>query len=111
MTFTGVGTPGGVRRKTSTLPAPPPLAQANYGASPDDRARLQAGRPGLPPLFGPAEDDQTPSATIAHSAFLTYLGSVKRYERAGFTAVTRRQRSFPLRATGQSAQAALADRA
>src|SRR5215470_19266155 len=40
-------------------------------------------------------DGKTPSATFAHIAFLAYLGSVRGYERAGFTAVTRRQRSFP----------------
>src|SRR5215472_15521173 len=78
--------------------APPPPAQANDGASHDDGTR-----PGLS-LVDPARRRssvrprhwRTCSATFVHIAFLLIKVSDRRYDRAGFTAVTRQQRSFPL---------------
>jgi len=71
--------------------APPPPAQANDGASHDD-----CTRPGLS-LIDPAcrrssvrpRHRRTWSATFVHIAFLLIKVSVRRYDRAGFTAVTR----------------------
>src|SRR5262249_30792365 len=71
--------------------APPPPAQADDGASHDD-----CTRPGLS-LIDPAcrrssvrpRHRRTWSATFVHIAFLLIKVSVRRYDRAGFTAVTR----------------------
>jgi len=64
-------TPRGVRRKTGTPLALPPLAQATDGASPDDRAR-PADRSGWPPLCaqrGTVRHRARPSS-ISHSSLI-----------------------------------------